>query len=127
MATRGWERATPRDVRDRRQPSPSKYRNVKVRVGGELFDSQREADYWLGLQARAVAGEITALKRQVRFPLLCPVEDRAVMVSSYIADFTFTDERGVRHVVDAKGVKTALYRLKAKWLYLQDGIQIEEV
>ena len=123
---RGWEHVRPADLRDRRSPSPSKYRNVKVRIDGEIFDSQREAAYWQGLQARAAAGEITHLQRQVTFSLFCPVEDRAVMVSSYRADFVFL-ERGVRHVVDAKGVRTPLYRLKAKWLRLQDGITIEEV
>lgn len=123
MATRGWEHATPTDVRDRR--TPSKYRNVKVRIGGVLFDSQREAEYWRGLQARAANGEITNLRRQVVFPLLCPVEDRAVMVSHYVADFVY-DEHGVQHVVDAKGHRTRMYLLKKKWLFLQDGIAIEE-
>jgi len=128
VASRGWEKVTPADVRDRRQPaSPSKYRNVRVKIGNDWFDSTREADYWRGLQARQANGEISNLHRQVVFPLLCPVEDRAVMVASYVADFTYSDERGVRHVVDAKGHRTALYRLKRKWLELQDGIVVEEV
>ena len=126
MATKGWEHASPADVRDRRAPAPSKYRNVKVRIGGELFDSQREAEYWRGLQARLAAGEISNLRRQVAFPLLCPVEDRAVLVATYIADFVYI-ERGARHAVDAKGCKTRMYLLKKKWLHLQDGIAIEEV
>jgi hypothetical protein len=126
MATRGWEQATPADLRDRRTPTASKYRNVRTRIGDQWFDSKREADYWQGLKARERNGEITNLRRQVVYPLLCPVEDRAVLVSTYIADFTY-DERGVRHVVDVKGVRTPLYRLKAKWLQLQDGITVEEV
>ena len=127
MSTRGWEHAKPSDVRDRRTPSTPKYRNVRVRIGGEWFDSQREAEHWRGLQARAAAGEIANLRRQVVFPLLCPVEDRCAMVSEYRADFVYLDARGVRHVVDAKGYRTALYRLKAKWLFLQDGIVVEEI
>src|SRR6266496_6320539 len=51
----------------------SKYRNVKCIVQGERFDSQREADAWLGLLARQAAGEIEGLQRQVHFPL-CTVK-----------------------------------------------------
>ena len=124
MATRGWEHATG----TARQPrsTPSKYRNVRVRIEREWFDSAKEADYWTALRARAAAGEITNLRRQVAFPLLCPRDDRAVMVSTYVADFTY-DEQGTRHVVDVKGVRTQLYRLKAKWLFLQDGLIVEEI
>src|SRR5262245_56509668 len=128
MATRGWQNVQPSDLRGRQhRPGPAKYRNVKVRIGSDWFDSQHEADYWCGLQARQAAGEITGLRRQVTFPLLCPVEDRAVMVSTYVADFTFTDTDGRQHVVDAKGYRTQVYRLKVKWLQLQDGIVVEEV
>jgi hypothetical protein len=31
------------------------------------------------------------------------------------------------HVIDAKGVRTQLYRLKRKWLELQTGIVVQEV
>jgi hypothetical protein len=122
MATRGWEHVTG----TAQPPRRSKYRNVRVRIEREWFDSVKEADYWCALRARAAAGEITNLRRQVAFPLLCPKDDRAVLVCTYVADFTF-DEQGTRHVVDVKGVRTQLYRLKAKWLFLQDGIVVEEI
>jgi hypothetical protein len=48
------------------------------------------------------------------------------MVSSYVADYVYV-EQGKRHVVDAKGKRTQMYALKKKWLFLQDGIVIEEV
>ena len=44
----------------------------------------------------------------------------------YIADFTFHDESGYR-VLDAKGYKTAIYRLKKRMASLLLGIFIEEV
>lgn len=125
MATRGWESVTAGAIGS--NATPSKYHNVKVCTATyERFDSQRELAYWHVLQARAAQGAITNLRRQVTFPLLCPIEDRTAMVSSYIADFVY-DEQGQRHVVDVKGVRTPLYRLKKKWLQLQDGIVIEEV
>jgi len=110
----------------RQSPAPSKYHNRRTTVDGETFDSQKEAIYWQGLKAAAAAGEISDLRRQVVFPLLAPVEDRSVMVSKYVADFTFKKDHKL-YVIDCKGYRTAMYRLKAKWLRLQDGIVIQEV
>lgn len=112
---------------------PSKYRNVKVVVGGITFDSKREANYWIGLKARQRAGEIQELRHHVNLPLLAV--DRVggqhsanVIVAYYEADFYFEDvASGDPHVVDAKGKRTQMYLLKKKWLELQDGIVIEEV
>ena len=78
------------------------------------------------------AGEIADLRLQVVFPLYAPLlaagSDATIEVSRYIADFTYRDNADGRlHVVDAKGKRTALYALKAKWLCLQSGIVIEEV
>src|SRR5262245_38246649 len=113
MSTKGWEAATLADVLARTVvvPAHTKYRNTPTTIDGQRFASKREAAYWQGLRARECAGEITALRRQVIFPLLCPVEDRSVMVAAYIADFVYV-ERGRRHVVDAKGSQTQMYKLK---------------
>lgn len=136
MASRGWENVTPSDLqRMQREPQgakPSKYKNVRVEVDGVSFDSKREAGEYLRLKARLLAGEISELRRQVVFPLFAPMlasggSDARVEVARYIADFTYQDLEGRVHVVDAKGKRTALYALKAKWLNLQNGIAIEEV
>src|SRR5882672_1048010 len=125
---------SPQDARssDQATPKPSKYRNVKVVVDGRRFDSGREADYWLFLKARQTAGEITELRPQVHFPLYCPVMQspagavRILQVAEYIADFTY-QEAGKLVVVDAKARRISPYSLKAKWLALQQGIEIVEV
>jgi hypothetical protein len=109
---------------------PSKYRNVKVEINGEKFDSKREANYWVGLKMREKAGEISTLARQVSYDLECPTHnpDECVVVAHYIADFRYYEiATKTVHVVDAKGKRTAMYALKKKWLELQDGIVIEEV
>jgi hypothetical protein len=82
------------------------------------------------LQALEKARRITDLKRQVPFALHCPmfsVSTGSAEVCKYVADYTYLDEREQLHVVDAKGVRTPLYRLKAKWLQLEYGITIEEI
>ena len=132
MATRGYEGVTVADL-TRKAAKPSKYRNVKVVVDGMTFDSKREAQYWRELQLRERAGEISKLSRQAAFDLRAPSHDLGrdfVVVAWYFADFVYFDAKNVRHVVDVKGgsaTKTAIYRLKKRWLFLQDGIDIEEV
>jgi len=113
-------------------PAKSKYKNVRVEVDGHSFDSKREAGEYLRLKARLLTGEISELRRQVVFPLYAPMlaagaNDARVEVARYIADFTYQDSDGRVHVVDAKGKRTPMYALKAKWLNLQNGIVIEEV
>ena len=131
----GWEGVTAEQASrlgaGKAQPAkPSKYRNVKVIVDGFQFDSKREAMYWVGLKARAEAGEIQGLERQVHFPLYAPDERRGVtakiQVAEYIADYVYYIGFE-KHVVDAKARRVCPYPLKKKWLELQDGIIIEEV
>jgi hypothetical protein len=113
---------------------PSKYRNVKVKIDGEIFDSKREAAFWQQLKLREKIGEIQGLQRQVSFPLYAPIMDDAgvmatgaiVQVSEYRADFVyFTGQQ--RHVVDAKGHRTKEYQRSKKWLFLQERVVIQEV
>ncbi len=114
----------------------SKYRNVRMVVGDQHFDSKREANYWMLLKARESLGEISGLERQVVFPLYAAMmtEDGVahtggiVQVSEYRADFVYRDEPSYElHIVDAKGHRTKEYQRSKKWLELQQGIVIEEV
>lgn len=105
----------------------SKYRNQSCYVGSDRFDSKREAEFWMALQLRVHAREISDLRRQVPFDLCCPTPGPTMVVAQYVADFTWRDRDDRLHVADAKGVRTQLYRLKAKWMNLQYGIVIEEL
>jgi len=131
VSTRGWEAVTPEQLGA--EPSRRKYRNVRVEVDGLRFDSQAEANVWLQLRDRECRKEIYGLRRQVAFPLKTPVQLKdghtiVAIVADYCADFVYF-EGGTRHIVDVKrpATQTAIYRLKRKWLQLQDGIVIEEV
>ncbi len=130
---RGWESVTTVDLERRggSVPKPSKYRNVRIVVDGITFDSKREAVTYSRLKLREKAGEISELHYQMPFNLFAPmlnseVQGGSVVVAQYIADFTY-QENGALVVVDAKGKRTQMYALKAKWLMLQSGIQIQEV
>ena len=103
----------------------AKYGNTKVNVDGVPFDSKREAARWKELRLMERAGEITALRRQVRFELI-PKQDgeRAV---SYVADFVYRDKGGNEIVEDAKGARTREYIIKRKLMLWRHGIRIREV
>ena len=102
----------------------SKYHNRKS--GG--FDSVREKGRYAELLLLQRAGKIQGLERQVRFELLPAQYENHKCVFrgvSYIADFTYW-ENGKFIVEDVKGVKTDVYRLKAKMMLYFHHILIRE-
>lgn len=95
----------------------TKYWNKITIVDGIRFDSKAEANYYLVLKARAAAGEITDFDPDhPKFEIIEAWRDpqgkrqRAIV---YEADFAYT-ENGVRVVVDVKGVRTPVFKLKAR-------------
>ena len=50
----------------------SKYNSKKIKVGGMVFDSQKEYRRWCELKLLERAGKISKLKRQVTFELVPP-------------------------------------------------------
>jgi len=94
---------------------------VKTVVDGRTFDSKREAARYEALRGDQRAGRISGLRLQVRIPL----KAGGVIVARYVADFVYV--RGGRQVIeDCKGMRTAMYRLKRKWIKAQYGIEILE-
>jgi hypothetical protein len=97
------------------------------------YSAQREGKYASKHEAAAAsnfaalerAGHIRGLKEQHRITLV--PGDGKLRPVIYIADFTYIDRDGAFHVVDAKGYKTAIYRLKKRMAALLLGIVIEEV
>lgn len=108
---------------------PPKYNNKRCEFDGQWFDSQKERDWYIVLRQDERDGRITNLQRQVVFNLLPAMagEYRTERGVKYIADFTYTDQNGKYHVVDVKGMKTEVYKLKRKLMLYRKGISIEEV
>jgi hypothetical protein len=101
--------------------APSKYHNERA----GKYASRHEADVATKLNALASCGKILELREQVRIVL---VEGKpGIPAVTYIADFTYFDLDGKYHVLDAKGFKTQVYRLKKRLAALLLGIEIEEV
>ncbi len=101
------------------QRRKSKYNAKRSTVNDISFDSQHEADRYGELKLLEKAGEITALMLQVPFRLPGPVY--------YYADFVYYDVKKKDWITeDAKGVRTDVYKLKAKQVLDIYGIEILE-
>ena len=93
-------------------------------VDGIVFASKKEAKRYGELKLLELTGAIRDLRLQPKFP--CVVN--GVKVCDYIADFWYVDsETGHAVVEDAKGMKTPVYKLKAKLVEAVHGFEITEV
>lgn len=107
---------------------PSKYHNDKVNFRGLTFDSKKEFEFYLILKDREKRGEISDLQRQVVYEIQPAFTDRLGnkhRAITYKADFVYKCGDMV-HVVDVKGMKTEVYKIKKKLLAYK-GVIIEEV
>lgn len=119
----------------------SKYHAKKITVDGETFDSKREYNRWCELKIAERAGEISELKRQVKFVLIPSqremvwnkdknrFEDGKVIERevSYVADFVYKNRLGFEVVEDTKGFRTKDYIIKRKLMLWEHGIRIHEI
>ncbi len=99
-------------------PKKSKYNARKTKVDGITFDSLKEANYYKELELLRQAGEIKWYCLQPRFPLSEGIE--------YRADFIVCDKNDKTHIIDVKGFKTQVYKMKKKLLKNKFGINLEE-
>lgn len=110
--------------------SHSKYNNQKVEFKGETFDSIKERDYYILLLDREKRGEICYINRQYRIeiqPAFTDKQGNKIKAITYLADFYYYDKTvKAWRVIDVKGYKTEVYKLKKKLLAYK-GILIEEV
>lgn len=125
-----------------------KYHNKKITLDGITFDSIREGNRYRELKLLEKAGEISVLRRQVKFELIPPQYaktterytrgakkgqyKRGVLLErecAYIADFVYIDADGKKIVEDtkSKATKTKDYIIKRKLMLYKYGIKIKEI
>lgn len=100
-------------------PKRPKYGNRKTVVDGITFDSKRESRRYELLKLQKHAGEIKGFCRQAKFDLPGGV--------IYICDFVVFHNDGTFEVLDAKGVRTKEYRIKARQMRSEHGIEVKLV
>lgn len=108
----------------------NKYNNTKVEYKGIRFDSIKEMKHYQLLEYLQRIKEIRDLKLQVPYELIpkYKINNKTVRKTTYIADFTYiTTKDDKLHIVDTKGFKTDVYRLKKKLFEYKYGVEVEEV
>ena len=107
-----------------------KYHNKKVIYDGYTFDSIREKNYYIKLKLLEKAGKIKELELQKEYELQpsYKLNNKTSRKITYRADFTYkTTEDDKLHVIDVKGFRTDVYRLKKKLFEYKYRIEIEEI
>jgi hypothetical protein len=104
------------------QPAKSKYHAKAVDTVEGYFPSQKEYRRWCELKAMRDAGDIEGLEHGVSMP----INVNGQHVCTYVADFTYVRD-GRLVVEDTKGVRTAVYKLKAKLVLATRGVKIVEL
>lgn len=107
--------------------SKNKYKNKECTFNGIKFQSLREKNYYIKLSMMQNYGKISELKTQVKFELQPGFDfnGKKIRPIYYIADFTYIQD-GKLHIVDTKGIRTDVYKLKKKMM-MYKGYEIEEV
>ena len=108
----------------------SKYYSKKVIVDNIKFQSKKEAAYYLKLKLLLKSGAIKNLELQKEFILQdkFKLNKKTRRKISYIADFSYVSTSDDKlHIVDVKGFKTDIYKLKKKLFEYKYKIEIEEV
>lgn len=106
----------------RAEKKANKYGAKRVQIDGIWFDSKAEGARWSVLKLEERAGLITGLERQVPYAITINGEH----IAKWIADFRYVRD-GVTVCEDVKGVRTPVYRLKAKLVKAIYGIRITEI
>ena len=92
-----------------------KYGAKATTVDGVRFASKKEARRYGVLKLMQRAGEISGLQLQVRYKLEiagCPILFDSGRQATYVADFVYRTRAGDVVIEDAKGMRTALYKMK---------------
>ena len=105
----------------------SKYGNQKTVYNGMTFDSKREAAFCAELdmlkRASNKAEKVISYECQVPFQII-HFEKK---ICKYIADFVVKYADGSEKIIDVKGVRTDVFKLKKKLVEAQFGVIIHEV
>lgn len=105
----------------------SKYNARKVKIDGIAFPSKAEADYYIKLKMLVKCGRLSGFCRQPRF--IITEGQNGEKCTEYVADYIEFYPDGTYRIVDVKGVKTNVFKLKMKCLsekYPNIKIELEE-
>ena len=127
MSAREYRALTTKPAKQRRHKFNARPVKAGDRADGLTFPTQHEAKVYDGLRVRERIGEIVAgsIRLQVRYRL----EVNGEHVCDYIADFVCRETAApdVEVVMDAKGVRTDVFKIKKALMRACLGIDVREI
>ena len=108
----------------------NKYKNKSVEYHRIKFDSKKEMAYYIKLELLEQKGIIKDLELQKSFELQpsFKLNGKTYKKITYRADFSYVSVQDNKiHIVDTKGFRTEIYKLKRKMFAYKYGIEIEEI
>lgn len=116
MQCENWSKEEFKEYQSKTEKVCSKYRNNKVIVDDIIFDSIKEANFYLELKIRVKAKDIKSFELQPKFLLQDSFVKNGEKIRkiTYIADFLIYHINGEKTVVDVKGYETQAFKLKRK-------------
>lgn len=114
-------------------PGRTKYRAQQTEYNGRIYASKFEARVAQDLDLRMKAGEFVKVEAQFRIPLYSyTANGEQIRLFAYVCDFRCTRPDGTYLLVEAKGFKTDIYKVKRKvleniWLPDNPGYSFEEI
>jgi len=109
-----------------RRPA-SKYGNIHTEYKGQTFMSKKEVQYAMTLdslkKAKNASERVVSYETQVSYKIVL----NDIKICRYITDFIVKYADGHIEIIDVKGVRTQIYRLKKRLVEAQYGIKIIEV
>lgn len=96
-----------------------KYGSFKCMINDIIFDSVMEARYYVYLLDEKAYGSIESFEIQKTYELIPSIKDKngkKHRATTYIADFVIKYKDGAESVIDIKGKKTEVFKIKEKML-----------
>jgi len=105
-----------------------KYNAKATEIDGIRFDSRKEAEKYQELKLLQRAGEIKNIELQPKFLLQEAFKrnGKKYRAITYTADFRVTWKDGTVEVIDTKGYRTQVYRLKKKLFLAKYDVKFTE-
>lgn len=109
----------------------TKYNSKTVKVDGIVFHSKAESEFYKYLKAQQEIGTVVAFEMQVVYEIQPgyrhPRTGKWIRAIKYIPDFVVHYVGGETEVIDLKGFKTDVYRIKAKMFMYKYQIPLVEI
>lgn len=109
-----------------KEEKPTKFGNKPTWVNDHLFQSKKEAQYYVDLLLQERCGNVREIKLQPRYLIqeAFTKNGKKYQKIEYVADFEYEEKavRGhhwVERIVDTKGVKTEAFKIKQKMFELR--------